>query len=962
MEENIEYTRSLSQISVHSGIDALGMSYERTVVQENDDDSASLTQEEILRASTISKTKYISPMERRRQAAALKVSTVGEGNPSAVAEIKGQQQAEDVIEAGVEAVFIAESQDPREPFVEPSDSQASKRVLIQKVMKDTTLSPVERNLAIQNIMTGIAIKANDDGDDDDDDDDDDSEVSDDDSESEDVDNYDDDPKLSDEDSDAEDNDNYNDDKKLSDEDADDGDDANDDDDDDNDDKIADKDAEDDDDDDDDDDDNENLPDKDTDDDDDKSSSSYQSSYQSSSNAESISTIATAATATAEAQLRVASAVVALKEEQQRLAMSKVLEEATVKSERLLLEERLLKEARDRDLQNAQRQQEEEQLRQHTLHMEAAERRNQQLQQQRIPIPSLPTIQEESRAIVESPSRNPMNRRSSTEERYLTASQQLALRQGQGLRSAVASSLTARILPSNSARADSQSKSIRYDGVDDDELNWRLDSRISLSDFTIIVNRALPGPSAPDFETLNLSDIDFVTGGSNGRPKQDVYHIHKAMIAVGSRRSELLGRRIREAENSSRDSSPETTEINVHNTIMLESAADVLPQVLDFCYHPESSLDLNVENAVPLLYLGKRYKIRALLEQAETYVMENIIPSTAMYFLLDSYLFRLEDILGRSIDVTAANLADTVDFETIYRLPPALFRRIILSKELICESDLLSLIVYSYCGEHHAEDVDVEYFRDVTKLRIMPEIDPNVALLVLKYYIDLMIADDDTCNIMEMLPSDSLMQRCITVIAKNWKEEVCEPMIMDSGQDNAMSRQPSVLHRTLPLPLQNYIFEKCILQAKNDSDLAEGEMRSFEKTKILDRVELENSMQVNERHLNEQIFHLHNMVADLADRLTEKAFALEEYKQELKNFRRVPGIHTFGVCKGDIIDKTTCTYSANPDHHSPNHRRGNRRPTQMPVMVAEMDNLGKENGYIYDDGKGELLPVFYYESR
>jgi hypothetical protein len=399
--------------------------------------------------------------------------------------------------------------------------------------------------------------------------------------------------------------------------------------------------------------------------------------------------------------------------------------------------------------------------------------------------------------------------------------------------------------------------------------------------------------------------------------------------------------------------------------MLDSAADVLPQVLDFCYHPESSLDLNVENAVPLLYLGKRYKIRALLEQAETYVMENIIPSTAMYFLLDSYLFKLDDILGRSIDVTAANLADTVDFETIYRLPPALFRRIILSKELICESDLLSLIVYSYCGEHHAEDVDVEYFRDVTKLRIMPEIDPNVALLVLKYYIDLMIADDDTCNIMEMLPGDSLMQRCITVIAKNWKEEVCEPMIIDSGRENAMSHQPAVLHRTLPLPLQNYIFEKCILQAKNDSDSVEGIMQSIEKTKTLDRVELENSMQVKERHLNEQIFHLQNTVADLADQLTEKSFTLEEYKQELKNFRRVPGIHTFGeVCKGDakIIDKTTCTYSANPDHHSPNHRRGNRRPTQMPVMVAEMENLGKENGYIYDDGEGQLLPVFYYDSR
>lgn len=805
----------------------MGMSYENAVVEENDDDSASLTQEEILRASTISKTKYISPMERRRQAAALKASTtVGEGNTYTVTEIKGH--------------------------------------------------------------------------------------------------YDDGTKLSDEDVDDDD------DQKLSD-----GDDDNDDDD--------------------DDDDEEDVNslskltlDKDDEGEEWKSSSSFQSSsFQSSTNAESISTIATAATATAEAQLRVASAVVALKEQQQRLAIAKVLEEATAKSERLLLEERLLKEARDRDLQNAQRQQEQEQLRQQVSHMEAAERRNQQLQQQRIPMPNLPTIEEESRAVVESPSRNPINRRSSAEERSLTASQQLALRQGQGLCS-TATSHTARVFPSNPARADPQSKSIRYDGVDDDELNWRLDPRISLSDFTIIVKRALPGPFAPDFETLDLSNIDFVTGGSNGRPKQDVYHVHKAMIAVGSRRSELLGRRIREAENSSRDASPETTEVNIHNTIMLESAADVLPQVLDFCYHPESTVDLNVKNAVPLLYLGKRYKIRALLEQAETYVMENIIPSTAMYFLLDSYLFRLEDILGGSIDVTAANLADTVDFETIYRLPPALFRRIILSKELKCESDLLSLIIYSYCGEHHAEDVDVEYFRDVTKLRIMPEIDPNIALLVLKYYIDLMIADDDTCNIMEMLLSDSLMQRCITVIAKNWKEELCEPMIIDSGRDNSMSHQCAVLHRTLPPQLQNYIFEKCILQAKNDSDSAEG------------------IIPVKERHLNEQIIDLQKTVADLADQLTEKAFALDECKQALKCFRRVPGIHTFGeVCKGDpniIVDKTTCTYSANPDHHSPNHRRGNRRPTQMPVMVAEMDNLVKENGYIYDDGEGELLPVFYYDSR
>ncbi|KAL7534231.1 hypothetical protein ACHAXR_008400 [Thalassiosira sp. AJA248-18] len=94
------------------------------------------------------------------------------------------------------------------------------------------------------------------------------------------------------------------------------------------------------------------------------------------------------------------------------------------------------------------------------------------------------------------------------------------------------------------------------------------------------------------------------------------------------------------------------------------------------YYPDRELDINVENAGPLVYLGKRYKIRALLKQVEN--------TTAMYFLLDSYWYQLDVILARSIDVTAAIFA--------------LFRRVILSRGLRCDSELLSLIVYSYCRD------------------------------------------------------------------------------------------------------------------------------------------------------------------------------------------------------------------------------------------------------------------------
>ena len=524
---------------------------------------------------------------------------------------------------------------------------------------------------------------------------------------------------------------------------------------------------------------------------------------------------------------------------------------------------------------------------------------------------------------------------------------------------------------------------RYDGVDDDELNWRLDSYAMLSDYTIIVRRALPGPHAPDFEVDDANAIDFSMDAGN--PKLDSYYVHKAMIAVGSRRSELLGRRIREADSTTRPDG-HSSDVNVHETIMLESAADAMGIVLDFLYYPDKPLEMNIHNAVPLVYLGKRYRIRALIEQSEEFVHSHLESTNAIHFLLDSYLYQLDDILSRAIDVTAANLGATLDFNPIYQLPPELFRRIILSKDLNCDSGLLSLIVYSYCGEHHAEDIDVEYLREITKQRLMPEIDSKVALMLLKFYVDLIFADDENCDIMDVLVGDSLMQRCIAVAAKHWQGEVYEPLMVDSEFNESASpmkrrlpaHEPTAIHRALPTKLQNYLLEKCIIEAKNDfdSERAAKDAQQGEKqaeieavTKSCDAIvrELQNDLRESEKNKNKQNLktHLDKIEAKMLEMEAELELQkqkAEAYKQELKRFRRVPGIHNFGeVCKKDptVVDKTKCTYSGNPDHHYPLHRRGDRPPTQMPGMTAEFQNLAKENGYIYDDGHGGLLPVFYY---
>jgi hypothetical protein len=541
---------------------------------------------------------------------------------------------------------------------------------------------------------------------------------------------------------------------------------------------------------------------------------------------------------------------------------------------------------------------------------------------------------------------------------------------------------------------SQPRSSRYDGVDDDELNWRLDCYASLSDFTIVVHRALPGPFAPDFDVPDHNMIDVIKG-ADGSPQMDIYYVHRVMLAVGGNRSEFLGRRIRDAESTSGVDSPRVhcADVSVHEAIMLEGAADTMEIVLDYCYFPHKPVDITVKNAVPLVYLAQRYRIRGLLAKGDDFVKENLESTNAVHFLLDAYLYKLDDILNRAIDVTAANFDERLDFDPIYKLPPQLFRRIIASPSLKCESELLSLVVYSYCGEHHLDEISVEYFREVTRPKLMPQLDSKVALMMLKFYIDLLMKEDADRDILELLQEDNLTNRCISVVAKNWRQEICEPLMIDAEweETNALSRrnipphEGASLHRALPSQLQNRILEKCILVAMEETSNPKTPVPEKMEREILIsapvvtstnddnnaaiieslRAELEQSKKAERTHSNSilrELEELRQKATQLEVELSEKTIAVEGYQQELKKFRRVPGIHNFGsISKREptIIDKTMCTYSANPDHHYPNHRRGNRPPTQMPQLASEFDNLGRENGYVYNDGQGELLPVFYY---
>jgi len=141
-------------------------------------------------------------------------------------------------------------------------------------------------------------------------------------------------------------------------------------------------------------------------------------------------------------------------------------------------------------------------------------------------------------------------------------------------------------------------------------------------------------------------------------------------------------------------------------------------------------------------------------------------------------------------------------------------------------------------------------------------------------------------------------------------------------------------------------------------------KSFDKI-VKDLKNQQSGKNQDKESLKKYLEEVETKVVELQAELEAQKERADSYKQELKRFRRVPGIHNFGeVSSKDpkIVDKTKCTYSANPEHHFPLHRRGDRPPTQMPRMTMEFENLAKENGYIYDDGHGDLLPVFYYVNK
>ena len=199
------------------------------------------------------------------------------------------------------------------------------------------------------------------------------------------------------------------------------------------------------------------------------------------------------------------------------------------------------------------------------------------------------------------------------------------------------------------------------------LCWRDDPESSLSDWILRVDS--PGANA-------------------------TYHVHRATLATGVRRSEYFARLFTGAGTSGL-----VENVQGSSTIPLElSAANAFPAFLDFVYKGE--LAISDASAMALLHLAEYFLNRPLHDQVTKYVQTalkgapgseagNRTASSAPLFLAEANLYALDKAAGVCARVCATHLL-TRDLGYCGELAPPLFLRVVEAVECTSPEQSIAL--------------------------------------------------------------------------------------------------------------------------------------------------------------------------------------------------------------------------------------------------------------------------------
>ena len=266
-----------------------------------------------------------------------------------------------------------------------------------------------------------------------------------------------------------------------------------------------------------------------------------------------------------------------------------------------------------------------------------------------------------------------------------------------------------------------------------ELTWRLDPVVSLSDWTIKV--------------------------FNKETRQaQAYHVHKNVLAVGPRKSEYFVRYFLSHDNV--NSSQKSTDIWLERV-----SADCMPFFLDYIYSTEGKLVINTGNAVGMRHLAQYFGNRILHQKVMKFILSDLSMENVLTYYQDSLTVDDEKVT----EITAQKCAENIlsidkKNEMLVHIDPSFFRRIMGSKHIDSDEKKyhLSLLLAEYCqlNKKHLDDQD---FTRLTSDRFLPLVHFNAALILLEMEADLVVNNDDNGVI------SSLQERCIKDLTDHWQE-------------------------------------------------------------------------------------------------------------------------------------------------------------------------------------------------
>mmetsp|Transcript_25077 Transcript_25077/g.54051 ORF Transcript_25077/g.54051 Transcript_25077/m.54051 type:complete len:543 (+) Transcript_25077:188-1816(+) len=362
-----------------------------------------------------------------------------------------------------------------------------------------------------------------------------------------------------------------------------------------------------------------------------------------------------------------------------------------------------------------------------------------------------------------------------------------------------------------------------DSEKEEPLTWSSDEPSNFCDWTIEVARIYPPTAAVvskctgrEKQSHNKHSSREQKGKelnrADSRPLAQHYHVHKAILSVGPRRSEYFATLFKQSHLS--EFATNTSSINLE-----VSAADAFPAILDYIYS-DKKVKFTTKNATAIRHLAHYFGIRSLWKCASLYIRGDFTLETAPIYLTESILYHDEKLEHASIDILAERIEE-LNRRTLTKLPPSSFERIILSPKLKCRSKKLSELVLKYC-QTQGGAVDMTLLMKCTRCEVMPSVSRKVALPLLK----VVVAAEEKAGVNLSGTNNVLRARCVEACVEEWKETLAKPLLALESCDMNISRilgANSIEHRELPLDIQVELLEKSLCAAKVELDDVKAEL-------------------------------------------------------------------------------------------------------------------------------------------